>query len=260
MRRYVKPKKFLGQHFLIDFSIAEDIAATVDVFPKLPLLEVGAGTGVLTQFLIKKERMLKVVEIDYESINYLRREYPALEDGIIEDDFLKMHLNHLFNGQPFVLTGNYPYHISSQIFFKMLENKDLIPCCTGMIQKEVAERIAASPNHKSYGILSIFIQVWYEVEYLFTVDEYAFDPPPKVKSAVIRLIRNHRTELGCNGDLFKKIVKTTFNQRRKILRNSIKPILGEDCLLTQESLFDRRPEQLSIQEFIELTNRVEKES
>ncbi|KAA6331383.1 Ribosomal RNA small subunit methyltransferase A [termite gut metagenome] len=260
MRRYVKPKKFLGQHFLRDISIAEDIAATVDIFPKLPLLEVGAGTGVLTQFLIKKERMLKVVEIDYESINYLRREYPALENSIIEDDFLKMHLNHLFDGQPFVLTGNYPYHISSQIFFKMLENKDLIPCCTGMIQKEVAERMAASPNHKSYGILSIFIQIWYEVEYLFTVGEYAFDPPPKVKSAVIRLIRNHRTKLGCNEELFKKIVKTTFNQRRKTLRNSIKPILGEDCLLTRESLFDRRPEQLSIQEFIELTNRVEKES
>jgi 16S rRNA (adenine1518-N6/adenine1519-N6)-dimethyltransferase len=260
MQRYVKPKKFLGQHFLKDISIAESIAATVDIFPELPLLEVGGGTGMLTQFLIKKERMLKVVEIDYESINYLRREYPALEEGIIEDDFLKMHLNHVFEGQPFVLTGNYPYHISSQIFFKMLENKSLIPCCTGMIQKEVAERITASPNHKSYGILSIFIQVWYEAEYLFTVDEYAFDPPPKVKSAVIRLIRNHRTELGCNEELFKKIVKTTFNQRRKTLRNSIKPILGKDCLLTRESLFDRRPEQLSIQEFIELTNRVEKES
>ncbi|KAA6309464.1 Ribosomal RNA small subunit methyltransferase A, partial [termite gut metagenome] len=153
--RYVKPKKFLGQHFLRDLSIAKDIADTVDVFPGLPLLEVGAGTGVLTQFLIKKERLLKVVELDYESTDYLRRAYPALEDYIIEDDFLKMHLDRLFDGQPFVLTGNYPYNISSQIFFKMLENKDLIPCCTGMIQKEVAERIAASPGCKAYGILSI---------------------------------------------------------------------------------------------------------
>ncbi|KAA6321403.1 Ribosomal RNA small subunit methyltransferase A [termite gut metagenome] len=257
--RYVRPKKFLGQHFLRDLSIAEDIADTVDVFPGLPLLEVGAGTGVLTQFLIKKERLLKVVELDYESVGYLRREYPALEDYIIEDDFLKMHLNHLFNGQAFVLTGNYPYNISSQIFFKMLENKDLIPCCTGMIQKEVAERIAASPGCKAYGILSILIQAWYRVEYLFTVSEYVFDPPPKVKSAVIRMTRNDTKELGCNEELFKRIVKTTFNQRRKTLRNSIKPILGKDCLLTKESLFDRRPEQLSIEEFITLTNRIEKE-
>ncbi|KAA6345661.1 Ribosomal RNA small subunit methyltransferase A [termite gut metagenome] len=257
--RYVKPKKFLGQHFLRDLSIAEDIANTVDVFPGLPLLEVGAGTGVLTQFLIKKERRLKVVELDYESIDYLRREYPALEDDIIEDDFLKMHLDRLFNGQPFVLTGNYPYNISSQIFFKMLENKDLIPCCTGMIQKEVAERIVASPGCKAYGILSILIQAWYRVEYLFTVNEYVFDPPPKVKSAVIRMTRNDTKALGCNEELFKRIVKTTFNQRRKTLRNSIKPIVGNDCLLTKESLFDRRPEQLSIKEFIALTNRIEKE-
>ncbi|KAA6346844.1 hypothetical protein EZS27_005641, partial [termite gut metagenome] len=146
------------------------------------------------------------------------------------------------------------------IFFKMLENKDLIPCCTGMIQKEVAERIAASPGCKAYGILSILIQAWYEVEYLFTVNEYVFDPPPKVKSAVIRMTRNNAKELGCNEELFKRIVKTTFNQRRKMLRNSIKPIVGNDCLLTREPLFDRRPEQLSIKEFIELTNRIEKET
>jgi 16S rRNA (adenine1518-N6/adenine1519-N6)-dimethyltransferase len=222
-------------------------------------LEVGAGTGVLTQFLIQKGRRLKVVELDWESVGYLRKAYPALEDDIIEDDFLKMHLEKLFEGGQFVLTGNYPYNISSQIFFKMLEYKDLIPCCTGMIQKEVAERMAAAPGRKAYGILSILMQAWYEVEYLFTVDEYVFDPPPRVKSAVIRMTRNGVKELGCNEVLFKRIVKTTFNQRRKTLRNSIKPILGGDGLLTKDPLFDRRPEQLSVEEFIALTNRIEGE-
>ncbi|KAA6313350.1 Ribosomal RNA small subunit methyltransferase A, partial [termite gut metagenome] len=211
--RYVKPKKSLGQHFLKDLSIAKQIADTVDVYPNFPLLEVGSGMGVLTQFLIEKERLLKVVEIDYEAVNYLRKEYPALEDNIIEDDFLKMHLHRTFDGQSFVLTGNYPYNISSQIFFKMLDNKDLIPGCTGMIQKEVAERITASPGNKSYGILSIMIQLWYRTEYLFTVDEHVFNPPPKVKSAVLRMTRNDRKELDCNEELFKRVVKTTFNQR-----------------------------------------------
>lgn len=257
--RQVKPKKFLGQHFLKDLKIAQDIADTVDVFPQLPILEVGPGMGVLTQFLIKKGRLIKVVEVDYESIAYLHKEYPLLNDNIIEDDFLKMNLTHLFDGNPFVLTGNYPYNISSQIFFKMLENKDLIPCCTGMIQKEVAERLAAQPGSKTYGILSILIQAWYRVEYLFTVSEQVFNPPPKVKSAVIRMTRNEVQQLGCNEKLFKQVVKTSFNQRRKMLRNSIKPILGTDSPLLQEELFTKRPEQLSIQQFIELTNRIEKE-
>ncbi|KAA6349477.1 Ribosomal RNA small subunit methyltransferase A [termite gut metagenome] len=257
--RYVKPKKSLGQHFLKDLSIAKNIADTVDVYPNLPILEVGSGMGVLTQFLIKKERLLKVVEIDYEAVNYLRKEYPALEDNIIEDDFLKMHLHRIFDGQPFVLTGNYPYNISSQIFFKMLDNKDLIPGCTGMIQKEVAERITASPGNKSYGILSIMIQLWYRTEYLFTVDEHVFNPPPRVKSAVLRMTRNDRKELDCNEELFKRVVKTTFNQRRKTLRNSIKPILDKSCLLTRDSIFDKRPEQLSIGDFVELTNKIERE-
>ena len=195
--RLVKPKKFLGQHFLKDLKVAQDIADTVDACPGLPILEVGPGMGVLTQFLVKKERQVKVVELDYESVAYLREEYPSLEDNIIEDDFLKMNLQRLFGGQPFVLTGNYPYNISSQIFFKMLDNKELIPCCTGMIQKEVAERIAAGPGSKTYGILSILIQAWYRVEYLFTVHEHVFNPPPKVKSAVIRMTRNETTDLGC---------------------------------------------------------------
>lgn len=162
----VKPKKFLGQHFLKDLSIAKDIADTVDVCPDLPILEVGPGMGVLTQFIMQKNRPVKVVELDYESVAYLRENFPALEDNIIEDDFLKLNLEKLFDGKPFVLTGNYPYNISSQIFFKMLDYKDLIPCCTGMIQKEVAERIAAGPGSKTYGILSILIQAWYKVEYL----------------------------------------------------------------------------------------------
>ncbi len=256
--RVVKPKKFLGQHFLKDLKVARDIADTVDVFPELPILEVGPGMGVLTQFLITKNRELKVVEVDFESVAYLRQNYPSLEDHIIENDFLKMHLDRLFGGHPFVLTGNYPYNISSQIFFKILENKDQIPCCTGMIQKEVAERIAAGPGSKTYGILSVLIQAWYRVEYLFTVGEQVFNPPPKVKSAVIRMTRNDTTELGCDEKLFRQVVKTTFNQRRKTLRNSIKPILGKDCPLTTEEIFNKRPEQLSVTQFIDLTNQVEK--
>jgi 16S rRNA (adenine1518-N6/adenine1519-N6)-dimethyltransferase len=257
--RLEKPKKFLGQHFLKDLKVAQDIADTVDACPELPVLEVGPGMGVLTQYLLPKQRPLKVVELDYESVAYLREAFPQLEDNIIEDDFLKMNLTRLFDGKPFVLTGNYPYNISSQIFFKMLENKDLIPCCTGMIQKEVAERMAAGPGSKTYGILSVLMQAWYKVEYLFTVHEHVFNPPPKVKSAVIRMTRNDTTQLGCNEALFKQVVKTTFNQRRKTLRNSIKPILGKDCSLTQDALFDKRPEQLSVQQFIELTNMVEEE-
>lgn len=253
----VKPKKFLGQHFLKDLSIAKDIADTVDECPGLPILEVGPGMGVLTQFLMEKGREVKVVELDFESVAYLRENFPALEGNIIEDDFLKLKLEKLFDGRPFVLTGNYPYNISSQIFFKMLDYKDLIPCCTGMIQKEVAERIAAGPGSKTYGILSILIQAWYKVEYLFTVHEHVFNPPPKVKSAVIRITRNETKELGCNERLFKLIVKTTFNQRRKTLRNSISSILEKGNPLSNDPVFNKRPEQLSVQEFIELTNRVE---
>ena len=253
----VKPKKFLGQHFLKDLSIAKDIADTVDECPGLPILEVGPGMGVLTQFLMEKGREVKVVELDFESVAYLRENFPALEGNIIEDDFLKLKLEKLFDGRPFVLTGNYPYNISSQIFFKMLDYTDLIPCCTGMIQKEVAERIAAGPGSKTYGILSILIQAWYKVEYLFTVHEHVFNPPPKVKSAVIRMTRNETKELGCNERLFKLIVKTTFNQRRKTLRNSISSILEKGNPLSNDPVFNKRPEQLSVQEFIELTNRVE---
>ena len=263
----VRPKKFLGQHFLTDLSIASRIADTVDACPGLPILEVGPGMGVMTQFLVRKSRQVKVVEIDSESVEYLRRTYPELEDSIIEDDFLKMHLERTFSGAPFVLTGNYPYNISSQIFFKMLDYKELIPCCTGMIQKEVAERMAAVPGNKTYGILSVLIQAWYNVEYLFTVEPGVFNPPPKVRSAVIRLTRNETTSLGCDEKLFKKLVKTTFNQRRKTLRNNIRPLLSlleresqgkpDFTALLADPIMMKRPEQLSVEDFIGLTLRLQ---
>lgn len=252
---------------MTDLSIASRIADTVDACPELPILEVGPGMGVMTQYLVQKSRQVKVVEIDYESVEYLRRTYPELEDSIIEDDFLKMHLERTFGGSPFVLTGNYPYNISSQIFFKMLDYKELIPCCTGMIQKEVAERMAAKPGSKTYGILSVLIQAWYDVEYLFTVEPGVFNPPPKVRSAVIRLTRNKTTELGCDENLFKRLVKTTFNQRRKMLRNNILPLLTqlktdnpdspEFAELLADPIMQKRPEQLSIADFKDLTLKVE---
>lgn len=252
----VKPKKFLGQHFLTDLNVAHRIADTVDACPGIPVLEVGPGMGVLTQYIIPKEREFKVVEIDFDSVPYLHEHFPQLGDNIIEGDFLKMNLHDVFDGRPFVLTGNYPYNISSQIFFKMVENRDLIPCCTGMIQKEVAERMAAKPGTKSYGVLSVLIQAWYDVEYLFTVDENVFNPPPKVKSAVIRLTRNSKAELGCDEKLFRRIVKKVFTMRRKMMRNGMKQILGKDSPMLADPLFTNRPEQLSVQEYIDLTNKV----
>ena len=252
----VKPKKFLGQHFLTDLNVARRIADTVDACPDIPVLEVGPGMGVLTQYIIPKGREFKVVEIDFDSVPYLHEHFPQLGDNIIEDDFLKMNLHEVFGGHPFVLTGNYPYNISSQIFFKMVENRDLIPCCTGMIQKEVAERMAASPGGKTYGVLSVLIQAWYDVEYLFTVHETVFNPPPKVKSAVIRLTRNNKTALGCDEQLFRRIVKTVFTMRRKMMRNGMKQILGKDSPMLADPIFTKRPEQLSVQDYIDLTNRV----
>ena len=256
--KQVRPKKNLGQHFLTDLSIAKAIADTVDACPELPVLEVGPGMGVMTQYLVEKPRPLKVVEIDRESVAYLNEHFPKLRENILGEDFLRMDLNTVFDGQPFVLTGNYPYDISSQIFFKMLDNKELIPCCTGMIQREVALRMASEPGTKAYGILSVLIQAWYNVEYLFTVDEHVFNPPPKVKSAVIRLTRNEVMDLGCDERLFKRLVKTVFNQRRKMLRVSLKQMLPADSsfFTLHSSLLTKRPEQLSIQQFVELTNLV----
>ena len=269
----VRPKKQLGQHFLTDQDVARRIADTVDACPALPILEVGPGMGVLTQYLLTKGRPVKVVEIDTESVAYLKENMPQLGENILGDDFLRMPLNQVFDGQPFVLTGNYPYNISSQIFFRMLEYRDLIPCCTGMIQREVAQRMAAGPGSRTYGILSVLLQAWYSVEYLFTVDEHVFCPPPKVKSAVIRLTRNEVSSLPCNEVLFRRVVKTTFNQRRKTLRNNIRPLLAQidneqrekglqpkdhTEWLAQE-LFQKRPEQLSVQDFISLTLSLQQE-
>lgn len=256
--RTVRPKKNLGQHFLTDLNIAKAIADTVDACPDIPILEVGPGMGVLTQYLTAKERDVKVVEIDSESVAYLNEKYPALRDNIIGEDFLRMDLTTVFNGRKFVLTGNYPYDISSQIFFKMLDNKDLIPCCTGMIQREVAQRMASAPGTKAYGILSVLIQAWYDVEYLFTVDENVFNPPPKVKSAVIRITRNNVTDLGCDWQLFRRVVKAVFNQRRKMLRVSLKQILDNvtDDGFYSQPIMTKRPEQLTIEQFVELTNMV----
>lgn len=260
--RAVRPKKNLGQHFLTDLNIAKAIADTVDACPDIPVLEVGPGMGVLTQFLMPKARDLKVVEIDSESVAYLYEKFPELRENVVAEDFLRMDLTKLFNGRQFVLTGNYPYDISSQIFFKMLDNKDLIPCCTGMIQREVALRMASAPGTKAYGILSVLIQAWYDVEYLFTVDENVFNPPPKVKSAVIRMTRNGVSELGCDWNLFRRVVKTAFNQRRKMLRGSLKPLFHTG--MPGEGFFGldimtKRPEQLTIAQFVELTNLVENE-
>lgn len=258
----VRPKKQLGQHFLTDLGIAKAIADTVDACPEIPVLEVGPGMGVLTQYLMQKGRELKVVEIDTESVDYLNEKYEALRDSIIADDFLKMNLSGIFDGRKFVLTGNYPYDISSQIFFKMLDNKDLIPCCTGMIQREVAQRIASAPGCKAYGILSVMIQAWYDVEYLFTVDEDVFNPPPKVKSAVIRMTRNGVDDLGCDWNLFRRVVKTAFNQRRKMLRVSLRPLFAGRAMseaFLAEGIMTMRPEQLSVQMFVDLTNMVASE-
>ena len=272
--KQVRPKKNLGQHFLTDLSIAKRIADTVDEpYADLPVLEVGPGMGVMTQYLVEKPRPLKVVEIDRESVAYLSERFGwKVESGnllppssflfpqIIMGDFLRMDLNEVFDGQQFVVTGNYPYDISSQIFFKMLDNKDLIPCCTGMIQHEVAVRMASQPGNKQYGILSVLIQAWYNVEYLFTVEPSVFNPPPKVQSAVIRMTRNAVTDLGCDEQLFRRVVKATFNQRRKMLRVSLRQIFDVNHPAPEgffeDPIMTRRPEQLSIPEFIELTNKV----
>lgn len=252
----VKAKKNLGQHFLKDKEIAHRVASTLDDITELPVLEVGPGTGMLTQFLLEKGKDLTVVEIDRESVAYLREHFPQLEGKILEEDFLRMDFTAHFKGD-FCVTGNYPYHISSQIFFKVLDNRDRIPCCTGMIQKEVAERLAASPGNKTYGILSVLLQAWYDVEYLFTVHENAFIPPPKVKSAVVRITRNRRKQLGCDEKLFKTVVKTGFNQRRKMLRNSLKSLMPEEQKLPDDPLLTKRPEQLSVEQFEVLTNLLE---
>ncbi len=249
----VRAKKSLGQHFLKDSGIARKIAETI---PQGRVLEIGPGMGVLTQFLLQNENIdLTAIELDSESVVYLKEHYPHLH--LIEGDFLKFNLDIIYPTGEFNIIGNYPYNISSQIFFKVLEYKDRIPICSGMIQKEVAERIASKPGKKAYGILSVFLQSYYDIEYLFTVDENVFLPPPKVKSAVIRLTRNSRKKLDCNEQLFKTVVKTAFNQRRKQMRNSLQQLAGKGNLLLEENIFKRRPEELTVEEFVELTKMLE---
>ena len=248
----VRAKKALGQHFLTDQSIAKGI---VDALRGEKVLEVGPGMGVLTQYLLPiRGENLKAVEIDTESVAYLKSHFPELGENLVAGDFLKMNMGTLFEGEYSVI-GNFPYKISSQIFFKILEHRDRIPEVVCMIQKEVAERIAEKPGTKTYGILSVFLQAWYDIEYLFTVGSGAFNPPPKVQSAVIRLTRNGRTSLGCDEKLFRMVVKTAFGQRRKTLRNSLKPIIASTgaAVDTTDPVFDLRPERLGVDDFVALT-------
>ena len=244
----VSPKKHLGQHFLNDDTVAERIVLSFFHNHK-NILEIGPGMGMLTKFLLTEKNIdLKVVEIDTESVVYLKNKYPSLQ--IIHGDFLKIDINEYFNDS-LAIVGNFPYNISSQILFKILENKDIVTELVGMFQKEVAERITSKPGKKTYGILSVLLQAFYDIEYLFTVDESLFTPPPKVKSGIIRMIRNPEKKLSCEETLFKNVVKTAFNQRRKTLRNSLNCFsFNED--LKNNPIFSKRPEQLSVSDFEEI--------
>ena len=251
----VRAKKYLGQHFLKDQGIARRIAESLPLQKASCVLEIGPGMGILSQYLLQNPLVqLSAVEIDTESVNFLHRNFPEL--NVIEGDFLKVDWNRIYPDE-FYLIGNFPYNISSQIFFKALEYKDKIPSIVCMLQKEVAERIASKPNHKAYGILSVFMQAYYSVDYLFTVQEDVFDPPPKVKSAVVRFTRNEVKHLDCNEKFFRAVVKTAFNQRRKTLRNSLKPLVGKENLIFEEEIFNKRPEQLDVTSFVALTNLIE---
>jgi 16S rRNA (adenine1518-N6/adenine1519-N6)-dimethyltransferase len=250
----VKAKKHLGQHFLKDLEVAQNIVDAVIKICDLPLVEVGPGTGVLTKSLITRENFF-AVDVDTESIEYLKKAYPKYQDKIIEGDFLKMDLSKLFPGH-FAVIGNFPYNISSQIMFKVLDLRDHVDVVVGMFQKEVAERIAIKPGTKAYGILSVLLQAFYDIEYLFTVEPHVFVPPPKVKSAVIRLTRNKTQKLDCDEKLFKAIVKSTFNQRRKMVRNGVKSFIKDESIMSHK-FFTMRPEQLSVADFVELTKMIE---
>jgi len=298
----VRAKKSLGQHFLTDQTIAQRIVATLSPtvdgltsaggfggsaprplgvqgdsslqrscgpISRKSVLEIGPGMGVLTQYLLQREDIdLKAVEVDGESVDYLLTHFPGMQGRLLQADYLRLDMKRVFPGEYRVI-GNFPYNISSQIFFKILEDKDRVPEVVCMIQKEVAERIAEKPGSKTYGILSVLLQAWYDIEYCFTVGPGAFVPPPKVQSAVIRLTRNDRTDLGCDEKLFKQVVKTAFNQRRKTLRNALKPLLPDSQLLTQtdlvendqvriDNLLELRAERLGVEDFVRLTRLIER--
>jgi len=255
----IKAKKYLGQHFLNDEDIAEKIADSLSLKDYKHILEIGPGMGVLTKYLLKKNIKIHAIEIDKESVDYLKANYLNLADRIIEEDFLKFDLNAIFKNEPFAIIGNFPYNISTQIVFKTLEMRDQIPEFSGMFQKEVAKRICSKEGNKVYGILSVLTQAFYNAEYLFTVPPTVFNPPPKVESGVLRLTRKENFKLPCNEKLFFKVVKTAFQQRRKTLRNSLKTLNLSDNL-REDVIFGKRPEQLNIDEFIKLTTLIENDS
>ena len=251
----IRAKKHLGQHFLKDLSIARSITDALSGEGYSNIVEVGPGMGVLTQYLLKKDFITHVIELDRESVSYLQAEYPQLSKRIYSADFLKLNLDSITD-QSFALIGNFPYNISSQILFKALDYKNQIPEIIGMFQKEVAERVASSPGNKKYGIISVLLQAYYNIEYLFTVDEDVFDPPPKVKSGVIRLRRNDEKKLGCNEKFFKQVVKQAFSQRRKTLRNALKSLIGKS--VSNDPILELRAERLSVKDFVYLTNQLER--
>ena len=259
MAKRVRAKKALGQHFLHDESVAERIAEILVSRRDLPILEVGPGMGVLTKYLLSIYRDTVVVELDVESVEYLRETFPELQgDRLIEGDFLTLPLDRIFpEGQPFLLIGNYPYNISSQIFFHMLEYRDLIPMAGGMLQREVARRLTSEPGTRDYGILTVLLRAWYDAEYLFTVPPGAFTPPPKVQSGVLRLTRNDRTSLGVSERSFRRVVKAAFAQRRKMIRSSLRGLLPEPVPPEIERYLTMRPEQLDVEDFIALTAAVD---
>lgn len=253
----VKAKKHLGQHFLIDQNVSKKIALQFgNHLGCKKILEIGPGTGALTKFLLEKEENdLWVIEVDRESIAYLKQNFPKLQNKILEADFLRIDFKQYFGDEAVAVVGNFPYNISSQILFKCLENRNQVPEIMGMFQKEVAERVAEKPGSKTYGIISVLLQAFYDIQYCFTVDEHVFNPPPKVKSGVIRLTRNTREQLPCNEKLFIQVVKACFNQRRKMIRNSVKQFLdGKDF---EHEFLTERPEQLSVEDFINLTQALE---
>ena len=251
----VRPKKYLGQHFLTDQNIAQKIVAAIPDSPA-QLMEIGPGTGVLTKYILELPGFESVfIETDIESVDYLSLEYPQIQENIFHLDFLQADLDAIVKG-PYQIVGKPPYNISSQIFFRMLEDRDRLKSAVVMIQKEVADRIRSAPGNKVYGILSVLLQTWFNIEYLFTVSEGVFNPPPKVKSAVIRLTRNDTDDIGCDPKLYFKVVKAGFNQRRKTLRNALKPLLQGVEIQGMEDMLSKRAEQLSVEEFVFLANQI----